>query len=159
MTTGANKDALLDFIYHEAHLLDDKRFAEWHALFADDGVYWVPLTPGQTDPIHHASLMFEDRTLLKVRIDRLAQPRAYSQHPESRSLHVLQRPMLMRADGDTYHLRTPMMYSESRGDTLATYAATAHHELVQVDNDIRIRCKRVDILNSDAPLPAIQLFL
>ena len=29
------------FIYHEARLLDERRFDEWLALFTPDGRYWA----------------------------------------------------------------------------------------------------------------------
>lgn len=34
----------IDFVYHEARLIDEKRFDEWYELFADDALYWMPLT-------------------------------------------------------------------------------------------------------------------
>jgi hypothetical protein len=52
-----------------------------------------------------------------------------------------------------------MIYTETRGDESQRYAATAWHHLVMVEKKIRIKLKRVDILNSDAALPSIQLFL
>ena len=31
------------FLYHEAALLDARRFDEWYALLADDLEYWMPV--------------------------------------------------------------------------------------------------------------------
>jgi hypothetical protein len=55
--------------------------------------------------------------------------------------------------------RTPFLYTETRGDESQRYAAIAWHTLVRSDAGLRIRLKRVDILNADAALPSIQLFL
>jgi hypothetical protein len=55
--------------------------------------------------------------------------------------------------------RTPFIYTETRGDDSQRYAATAWHTLVRDGSGLRIRLKRVDILNADAALPSIQLFL
>ena len=52
-----------------------------------------------------------------------------------------------------------MIYTETRVDDSQRYAATAWHTLVWSDDRLRIRLKRVDILNCDAMLPSIQLFL
>jgi 3-phenylpropionate/cinnamic acid dioxygenase small subunit len=149
------------FIYREARLIDEKRFDEWYELFAEDGYYWVPLTPGQTDPLAHNSLAYEDKLLLKLRIERLKQPTAYSQKPQSRCLHVLQAPEVEKADAarGEFLTRTPFLYTETRGDDSQRYAATAWHTLVRDGGGLRIRLKRVDILNADAALPSIQLFL
>jgi len=149
---------VVKFIYKEARLLDEKRFDEWYELFADDAYYWVPLVPGQTDPLGHNSLAYEDKLLLKLRIERLKQPNAFSQKPGSRCLHVLQAPEVEKVDGG-FTVRTPFMYTETRGDESQRYAATAWHTLVHSRAGLKIKLKRVEILNADAALPSIQLFL
>ena len=57
---------LIDFVLHEARLLDELRVDDWLQLFADDGFYWMPLERGQTDARLHSSLMYEDKMLLKI---------------------------------------------------------------------------------------------
>ena len=147
------------FIRREARLIDEKRFDEWYALFTDDAHYWVPAAPGQQDPLTHNSLAYEDKLLLQLRIERLRSPLAYSQKPASRCLHVLQEPEIERRDANEVLTRTPFMYTETRGDDSQRYAATAWHTLVMAEGGLKIRLKRVDILNCDAALPSIQLFL
>jgi 3-phenylpropionate/cinnamic acid dioxygenase small subunit len=41
MTSPANAD-LIDFVLHEARLLDAQRFEDWLDLFTEDGRYWMP---------------------------------------------------------------------------------------------------------------------
>jgi 3-phenylpropionate/cinnamic acid dioxygenase small subunit len=155
------EDDPVRFVLREARLIDEKRFDEWYELFTDDAFYWVPLTPGQTDPLAHNSLAYEDKLLLKLRIERLKLPTAYSQKPASRCLHVMQTPELERADDSRgeYQTRSPFLYTETRGDESQRYAAVAWHTLVRSAAGLRIRLKRVDILNADSALPSIQLFL
>jgi 3-phenylpropionate/cinnamic acid dioxygenase small subunit len=152
---------LIRFVVLEARLIDEKRFDEWYALFADDAYYWVPASPGQRDPLNHNSLAYEDKLLLQLRIERLKSPLAYSQKPASRCHHLLQTPEVERRDParGEYLTRTQLIYTETRGDDAQRYAATAWHTLVWADGRLRIRLKRVDILNCDAALPSIQLFL
>jgi 3-phenylpropionate/cinnamic acid dioxygenase small subunit len=152
---------LAKFIYQEARLLDEKRFDDWYQLFTEDAHYWVPLVPGQTDSLTHNSLAYEDKLLLKLRIERLKQPTAFSQKPASRCLHVLQAPQLENSDDarGEFRLRTTFLYTETKGDDSQRYAATAWHTLVRSDQGLKIKLKRVDILNADAALPSIQLFL
>jgi 3-phenylpropionate/cinnamic acid dioxygenase small subunit len=154
-------DALIAFVVQEARLLDAKRFDEWNALFTDDGIYWVPLVPGQEDGLQHTSHMFEDKLLRTLRIERLKSPRAFSQQPPSRCHHLLQRPSVESFDAaaQRYVLRTEFHYTESQGDTLQFFVGTCHHHLIQVDGALRITLKRVDLLNCDAALPAVQLFI
>ena len=37
------KQEIEEFLYHEADLLDDRRYEEWLALVADDVRYWMPM--------------------------------------------------------------------------------------------------------------------
>ena len=147
----------IQFVIREARLLDEKRFDEWYELFAEDGHYWVPASPQQPDPLNHNSLAYEDKLLLKLRIERLKQPTAYSQKPASRCHHLLQAPEIEKSTKDEFLVRTNFIYTETRGDESQRYAAVAWHTLV--GEPLKIRLKRIDILNCDAALPSIQLFL
>ncbi len=152
---------LARLVKREARLIDERRFDEWCELFSEEGHYWVPAAPGQTDPLLHNSLAYEDKLLLKLRVERLKSDRAYSLHPAIRCLHVLQEPEVEKRDEarGEYLTRTPFVYTETRGDESQRYAATAWHTLVAHGAQLRIRLKRVDLLNCDAALPSIQLFL
>jgi len=151
---------LVELVYLEARLIDEKRFEEWYELFSDDAFYWVPLTPDQPDGVNHTSLAYEDKLLLKLRIERLDSPRAYSQQPPSRCMHVLQRPEVESMDTarNEYLTRTAGVYVETRGDEQQVYACTTFHTLTMDHGRLRIRLKRVNLLNCDAALPSIQLF-
>jgi 3-phenylpropionate/cinnamic acid dioxygenase small subunit len=161
MSARPTEQELARFLRHEARLIDEKRLDAWLELFTEDGYYWVPAMPGQPDPLHHNSLAYEDKLLLRLRIERLKSPRAYSQRPPSRCLHVLQEPDIEKADYERgeFVTRTPFIYTETRGDESQRYAATAWHTLLWSDARLRIRLKRVDLLNCDAALPSIQLFM
>ncbi|MFO1082411.1 MAG: aromatic-ring-hydroxylating dioxygenase subunit beta [Reyranellaceae bacterium] len=161
MATPPTDRQLIDFVLREARLLDEQRFDDWLALFTDDGYYWMPVEWGQTDPRLTTSLMYEDKLLLRIRVDRLKGKATYSQSPRSRSHHMLQTPQVDRRDEaqGTYVTWTPLHYVESRGDQQTLYAAWATHHLTVVDDALRIRLKRVDLVNCDAALGSIQLFV
>ena len=151
-----------DFVVHEATLLDERRFDDWLALFAEDGRYWIPLQgAAQLSDTEHNSIALEDRLLLSLRVERLKNPRAHSQHPASHCQHVLQRPQVLEGthEGEV-RLRTPFLYVEARGTQQLLLAGTCLHRLVaDADGAWRIREKRVNLLNPGQPLPAIQLFI
>lgn len=151
-----------DFVAAEAALLDAGRFDDWLALFAEDGHYWVPLQgAAQADPHSHNSIAYEDRLLLQLRIERLKNPRAHSQHPASRCQHVLQRSRIESDDaaGGELVLRTPFLYVEARGEQQLMLAGSYRHLLVRTASGWAIRQKRVDLLTAGQALPAIQLFI
>ncbi len=155
------RDDLIDYVYEEARMIDDGRFDEWLSLFTEDGYYWMPLDYKQEDAKHVTSLMYEDEFLRKLRVERLKGERTFSQKPKSRCHHVLQRPFidLMDHDNGLFVTHTPFHYVETRLDEQILLAANARHELVLQDGALKMRLKRIDLLNSDAAFGNIQLFL
>ncbi|HEY2977061.1 MAG TPA: aromatic-ring-hydroxylating dioxygenase subunit beta [Burkholderiaceae bacterium] len=152
---------LIDFVVNESYLLDTRRYEEWNALFTDDAFYWVPLVPDQEDGINHTSHLYEDKLLRDLRIARLKSPRAFSQQPPSRCHHLLQVPVVERFDAEAnrFVVRTEFHYTESQGDELQFYVGTFFHHLVVQEGALRMTLKRVNLLNCDAALPAVQLFI
>ena len=159
--TFPTRDDLIDFVYDEAHLLDEGRFEEWLDLWAPDSYYWMPLEYGQTDPKLVTSLLYEDEFLRKLRIKRLEGARTFSQKPKSRCSHVLNRPRILEMDSAAgrFVTSTAFHYVETRMDDQFLLAATARHELELMDGKLKMKLKRVDLLNCDAAFGNIQLFL
>jgi hypothetical protein len=174
--------SLAQFVYHEARLLDEKRFQEWYELFTDDARYWMPLTRGQASGETDTSLFFEDKLLLKVRIERMRHPNAFSQQQPSFCQHVLQQPALEQQqltleqqqpaleqqhpapdepqpDTNEYLMRTPFLYVETQLDRQLLLAGVAHHRLISMAGALRIRQKKIELVNCDAAFPSIQLLL
>jgi len=157
---GFGDDDVVALVVREARLIDEARWDEWYALYAEDALYWVPLVHGQADGEGHTSLMYEDKLLLRIRIERFSNPRSYSLRPPVRCQHVLQRPEVDESDpvGGRWVTRTSQLYVEAQGERQTVLAATVRHTLVRVDRALRIHQKRIDMLNCDAALPSIQLF-
>jgi 3-phenylpropionate/cinnamic acid dioxygenase small subunit len=161
MAMEPTRQDLIDFVVREARLLDAKNYEAWNALFTDDGIYWVPLVPDQPDGINHTSHMYEDKLLRDLRVERLKSPRAFSQQPPSRCHHLLQTPTVEAFDpaANQYVVRTEFHYTEAQGDELQFLVGHCLHHLVVQDGALRIRLKRVNLLNPDAALQAVQLFI
>ena len=152
---------LIDFVVREARLLDERRYDEWLELWTDDGLYWVPLVPDQEEALQHNSHLHEDKLLRTLRVERLKSPRAFSQQPPSRAHHLLQVPVVDVADatGNRFVTRTPFHYTEAQGDETFFLVGTVWHHLTLLDGRLLMRLKRVNLLNPDAALPAVQLFI
>jgi 3-phenylpropionate/cinnamic acid dioxygenase small subunit len=152
---------LIDFVVREARLIDQQRFDEWLDMYADDAFYWMPLEWNQTDPRLTCSLMSEDKLLLSIRVERLKGARTFSQKPKSRCHHVLQTPQVDSRDAaaNSYVTWTAMHYVETRLEEQTLYAAWATHHLSVENGKLKIKLKRVDLINCDAAFGNIQLFM
>lgn len=159
--SDVSERTLVDFVYHEARLLDELRYEDWLALYAEDAHYWMPGEWRQTDPKLQASLMYEDMLLLKIRVERLSGARTFSQKPRSRAQHLLQTPQIdeINSAENRYRTWTSFHYAETRGDEFNVYAGWARHELRQEAGALKIVLKRVELVNFDAPFGSIQLFI
>lgn len=152
-------DRLVQFVYDENRLLDERRFEDWFELFDEDGVYWVPARPDQTDKDGEPSIALEGRLLLKLRVERLSHERAHSLRPQVRSMHVVQRPRLEEPVQGLNALSCNLVYFEYQAGSQIALGAQVKYLLREVNDTLRIVEKRVQLLDCDSYLPAIQLFV
>lgn len=139
------------FVLQEARLLDERRFAEWLALFADDGVYWVPTRAGQSSPQEALSLFYESRPLLAIRVERLQRPDMHVRTPPSRTLHhVGSIEVISEAE-----VRSSLIVAEWRDGETRWSAGRVLHRLRRDPQGLRIVLKRVDLIDSEAPHRAL----
>lgn len=139
-----------EFLFHEARLLDERRFEEWMALFTEDGVYWVPAEEGQDNPVDTVSIFYDTRQLMEVRIRRLRHPANYAQRPPSRTRHLVTNIVVESVAGAEIEAASNLMMAEYRDDDQRVFAASVRHRLRREPVGIRIAMKRVDLVNCDA---------
>jgi 3-phenylpropionate/cinnamic acid dioxygenase small subunit len=154
---GVDHTPFEHFILHEARLLDDRRFRDWMSLFADDGTYWVPAVPDQKSPFDQASLFYDDRDLMKTRVERLEHPRIHVQTPPSRTAHLVGNVVVEQADEakGEFLVSSTVIMVESREDTQRVFAGRQHHRLRRDGASFRIVQKRVDLINCDSAFEAM----
>jgi benzoate/toluate 1,2-dioxygenase beta subunit len=148
---------LEEFILREARLLDERRFRDWMALFAEDGAYWVPAVPDQQSPFDQASLFYDDRDLMRTRIERLEHPRIHVQTPPSRTAHLVGNVLVESVDEATgeFVVGSTVIMVEYRDEHQRLFAGRQRHRLRRDDASFRIVQKRVDLINCDSAFEAI----
>jgi len=153
-------EAVRDFLYFEARLLDEQRWREWADLFTENGDYWVPVTPSQPDPYEHVSLIYETPLLREIRIRRFEHPNAHSLQPFPRSVHLLSNVMVDSVDAESGETRTNARFLmiEYRKQTQRIYAGSVSHWLMASADGYKIRRKRVDLVNCDDAHETINLY-
>ena len=137
------------FLLHEARLLDTGDFGAWLDLFDDDGVYWVPAAPGQSDPKNHVSIIYEDKPILSMRVQRLAHPRAYALEPRPRATRLVSNFWDEPTADAEIAAGCSFVMTEVRGDETRLFSGTATYRLRPDGTSYRIKSKRVDLLDCD----------
>jgi 3-phenylpropionate/cinnamic acid dioxygenase small subunit len=162
-TVGAlGLDALRNFVEYEADLLDRRRFDDWYALYADDGVYWVPARHDQESWLNHVSLFFDEKHTLKTRVTRLQHPMLHCQEPPSACVRVLSGFRLEQGPGeagqadDVYRVSSKFMMIEDRpGSPQRIVGGRYSHLLRHGSSGLSIVQKRVDLTNCDQSFPML----
>lgn len=144
-----------EFLFHEARLLDEREFEAWMALFSEDGIYWIPATPGQADPLGEVSIAYEDRQLIDVRVRRLRHPENYADQPQARTRRVIGNVMLDDGANGSAVVRSNFTLVEFQNDEQRLFAGEYIHTLREDGDGFRIAQKRVNLLNCDAPMGGI----
>jgi benzoate/toluate 1,2-dioxygenase beta subunit len=149
------------FLYLEAAYLDNPDLEAWLNLYTEDGTYWMPAIPGQEDPLNHVSLFYDDRVLMEIRKRNFVHPRAASKDYAVRSSHIIANVQVEEYDknsGDcvvTSNFHCIMFYRDEQ----TVYAGRYRHDLAKTEDGYRIRQKRVDLINCDAPLGSIIIYI
>ena len=144
------------FLYHEARLLDEQRLEEWLALFTADATYWLPLEQGQKNPVETSSIIYDDRTLLELRVNQARHPRAHARLPLARTVHQIGNIMVLEESSEI-HVSSSLVLVEFRSEKQRVWGALVEHRLRRAGEGYRIAHKRVDLVNSEAELDGIAI--
>lgn len=151
--------AVEKLVQAEALLLDEGRYDEWLALYVENCEYWVPAAPGQTDPKGQVSLFYEDRALMETRVRRLKHGKAHSLVPPVRTSRLVGNFDIAAAGGQELVATSSFHLIEFRNADQRIFAGRYRHRLRSTTGGLRIVAKRVDVINCDAALEVIQVFL
>ena len=149
------------FLYREASYLDKPDLDSWVDLYTDDGTYWMPAVPGQEDPEMHISLFYDDRVMMEVRRRNFVHPAAASKDYDVRASHIISNIHVTEMDeksGDCTVKSNFQCFLYYLGRQ-TPYAGTYTHKLVRDGLSYKIRSKRVDIINCDAALNTIIIYI
>ena len=112
------------FLFWQSELLDSKQWQQWIDLFADDGVYWMPVTPDQTEWEGSPSIFAEDKPMMEIRMGRISHPMAWSQAPAWATTHLVGNVVVEAADPQQLVVRSRFQMMELRRDMVRHFGGT-----------------------------------
>jgi 3-phenylpropionate/cinnamic acid dioxygenase small subunit len=139
------------FLFMEARLQDTHAYDEWEALWTDDAIYWVPAN-GATDPETQMSIIYDNRSRIRVRINQLKTGRHHTQTPRSELARIVSNVELIRQAGSEVDARANVLIFEDnlRGETL--WAARNEYRLRMTADGFRLVRKKVSLVNNHKPI-------
>lgn len=160
--TTVATDVLRDveqFLYREARLCDEHRFAEWEALWTADGEYWVPANGDGTDPTRQMSVLFDNRSRIATRIRQLESGKRHAQSPPSRLARLVGNVEVRRDDGTDIAVASVFSVHESRLRGVTVWAGRAEHVLRRTPDGLRMAAKTVRLVDNDRPIPTLAFLI
>jgi 3-phenylpropionate/cinnamic acid dioxygenase small subunit len=165
-----NEDVLREveqFLYREARLLDERRFAEWLALLTDDIRYWMAARANRyprrskaiaiLDPDRYVeddmtqegelAIFDEDKQSLTGRIGRLDTGMAWAEDPPSRTRHLITNielaPAAVASEVTVY---SNFIAYRSRGETEQDFYVGARRDILRrAEGDWKIAQRKVTL--------------
>lgn len=159
------------FVYEEAELLDSMDFDRWLDLFDEDSIYWLPVDPAATSPLDTLNLVYDDRARLADRVSRFRSGFSFSETPASRTSHLLANLRLVGAEeAARTTTERPLQLGEVvlagrgtiarlRRSAVDTFHARLSWVLRPAPGSFTIVMKRIDLLQSQEPLPLLTFLL
>lgn len=116
---------LMQFYIHEAWLLDERRFREWLDLFTDDVFYFMPRrlnvhrteTDRELTPVGDLAIFEDDKTYLRMRVERLETGMAWGEDPPSRTRHLVGNLVAEPLPGGEVKAKTAFILYRSHHET------------------------------------------
>lgn len=113
---------VVDFLYREAELLDERRWREWLALLAEDVTYEMPVRVTRAGTLEGTVLgdmdhFREDHFTLRKRVERLETEYAWTEDPPSRTRHFVTNVRVFRLPEGDLVAKSYLLLFRSRGDT------------------------------------------
>ncbi|ALX48606.1 aromatic-ring-hydroxylating dioxygenase subunit beta [Lentibacillus amyloliquefaciens] len=144
---------LVDFLYREAHLLDEWKLKEWAALFTDDGTYKVPPL-GEPDADAKQSLFYihDDRKRIQDRAERLLKKEAHVEYPHSTTVRNYHNIMIDDLDSDVIKVNCNFTLHRTKREVVDTFIGRHTYDIVQQDGELRIKNKK-SVLKLDSLRP------
>jgi 3-phenylpropionate/cinnamic acid dioxygenase small subunit len=140
------------FLYFQAELLDAKQWQSWMDLFDETGVYWMPVSPEQTEWEGSPSIFAEDKLMMEIRKGRVSHPNAWSQAPMWETNHLVSHVAVESVDDGQIQVRSRFHMMELRRDSVRHFGGSYRHTLVRSSaGALRIKLQRVDLFNGQAP--------
>jgi 3-phenylpropionate/cinnamic acid dioxygenase small subunit len=151
---------LMQFYIHEAWLLDDRKFDDWLELFTDDVFYFMPRRRNvhrkdlaqELTEVGDLAIFEDDKTYLRMRVERLQTGMAWAEDPPSRTRHLIGNLVVEPLPNGEVQAKTAFILYRSHHETDENiFAGSREDVLRQVAGQWKI-ARRVIVLDANVIL-------
>jgi 3-phenylpropionate/cinnamic acid dioxygenase small subunit len=137
------KQEVEDFLYHEAELLDERRYEDWLELFADDVRYWMPMR--RNVPADELEREFtregadvnwfdEGKDTLTRRVKQILTGVHWAEQPPSRICHMVSNVQILDAGTDEVRVKSRFLLYRNRVETETDFLVGKREDVLRRAN-------------------------
>lgn len=144
-----------DFLLAEADLLDDRKFRDWLALFANDLLYWMPITRNVPPPDRDkarsgeeldASWFNEGLETLTQRVNQIETDIHWAEEPPTRTTHMISNVRVLDSNEDEVRTRCRfLVYCNRLQDEVDLFVGKRYDTLRPVDGSWKIARREIHL--------------
>ncbi|MEV8225655.1 aromatic-ring-hydroxylating dioxygenase subunit beta [Streptomyces sp. NPDC079167] len=149
----------IQLVWHEADLLDRKRYEPWQDLYAEDAYYVVPIDSETEDFANTLNMVYDDARMRGMRVTRMTEGYAIAAVDSARTVRTVSRFVVENVTDDEVTLRSAQVlvaYKRGRHDL---WAGEVTHRIRLSDGGDRIALKVVRLVDSEDAVPAAGFLL
>ena len=155
------------FLYHEAALLEERKFKDWLALFTNDIRYWMPvlftLERGAREIADDREMAFYDDTkeTLTLRVKRLYTEFAHTEDPPSKTVRFISnvRVSPSRKGNDVRVTSNFLVFRTKHENQPEVFAGHREDILQKVGRQWKIRDRKIILGQDVLPSQMLSIFL
>ncbi|MDI2027125.1 aromatic-ring-hydroxylating dioxygenase subunit beta [Saccharopolyspora sp. TS4A08] len=145
-------------VWREAELLDRKDYAAWQELYADDGIYVVPIDRDAEEFDDVLNMVYDDRRMRRLRVNRMTEGYAIAAVDSAVTVRTVSRFTTTRVSDAEVSLRAAQVLVAYKRGTHDLWAADVDYTIRLGTEDTLAR-KVVRLVNSDDAVPAAGFLL
>ena len=147
-------------LYKEARCLDEGRWDDWLAMYAEDAIFWVPTWKEDgapaSDPYGELSLIYcNSRSQLKERTDRVAGGRSIASTPLMRTAHTVSNVLVDHAaEGGGFDVKSAAathVFNVKTREQNVFFCLQEHYLVPAGAGVLQIKRKKLLLLNDYIP--------
>lgn len=149
----------IELVWHEASLLDEKRYEDWERLWAPDGLYVIPIDPDAEDFATVLNMVYDDARMRRMRVERLVSGYSISVTAAARTVRTVSRFTAAEGPDGAVELRSAQVLVGHKRDVTFVVGADLTHWIRVEDGIPRLARKVVRLVDSEAAVDALGFLL
>lgn len=144
----------IELVWKEAAALDAKDYPAWEEMFTDEGLYVIPIDPETTDFASSLNMIYDDKRMRHMRVERMMQGYAPSAVAAARTARVVSRFTVEEVSDTTVVIRSAQILSAFKRNAFQTIGADLTHTIALSEDGDRIAEKVARLINSEDAVSA-----